>query len=69
MSNQLKTLSKAQLETLISDSISKYLSEDVQCKVSNLDTPAFDTEDKIGHDNKRTMFFEVNLSYQETDSV
>lgn len=69
MSNQLKTLSKAQLETLISDSISKYLSEDVQCKVSNLDTPAIDTEDKIGHDNKRTMFFEVNLSYQETDSV
>ena len=69
MSNQLKTLSKAQLETLISDSISKYLSENVQCKVLNLDTPAFDTEDKIGHDNKRTMFFEVNLSYQETDSV
>ena len=69
MSNQLKTLSKAQLETLISNSISKYLSEDVECNVSNLDTPAIDTEDKIGHDNKRTMFFEVNLSYQETDSV
>lgn len=69
MSNQLKTLSKAQLETLISDSISKYLSEDVQCNVSNLDTSSFDTEDKVGHDNKRTMFFEVNLSYQETDSV
>lgn len=69
MSNQLKTLSKTQLETLISKSISEYLSEDVDCKVSNLDTPAFDTEDKVGHDNKRTMFFEVNLWYQETDHV
>lgn len=69
MSNQLKTLSKSQLETLISKSISTYLDEDVECNVSNLDTPHIDNEDKVEHNNKRTMFFEVNLSYQETDKV
>lgn len=69
MSNQLKTLSNSQLETLISKSISDYLNQDVSCNVSNIDTPSFDAEDNPGHDNKRTMYFEVNLSYEETDNV
>lgn len=69
MSNQLKTLSNSQLETLISKSISDYLNQDVNCKVSNIDTPSFDAEDNPAHSNKRTMYFEVNLSYEETDNV
>jgi len=69
MSNQLKTLSQSQLETLISKSISEYLNQDVSCRVSNLDTPSFDAEDKPAQGTKRTMFFEVNLSYEETDHI
>lgn len=69
MSNQLKTLSNSQLETLISKSISDYLNQDVSCNVSNLDTPSIDAEDKPAQGNKRTMYFEVNLSYEETDNV
>lgn len=69
MSNQLKTLSKSQLETLISDAVSSYLSEDVRCTVSAFDTPNIDDEDKVEHNNKRTMYLEANLSYQETDHV
>lgn len=69
MSNQLKTLSKSQLETLISNTIGEYLDEDVQCNVSNIDTPNIDDEDKVEHSNKRRINFHVNLSYQETDHV
>ncbi len=65
MSNQLKTLSKVQLEALISKTISEYLDEDVNCNVSNLDTPNIDKEENIGHHNKRLMHFEVDLSYRE----
>ena len=67
MSNQLKTLSKSQLEKLISDSVSDYLAEDVNCTVSNMDTPNIDTEAKIEHDKERRMFFEVNLSYVKSE--
>lgn len=67
MSNQLKTLSKNQLEKLISESVSEYLAEDVSCTVSNMDTPNIDTEAKIEHDKERRMFFEVNLSYVESE--
>lgn len=69
MSNQLKTLSQHQLETLISKTISEYLNQDVDCRVSNLDTPSFDAEDSVAHSNKRSMFFEVNLSYEETENI
>ncbi|NBC25678.1 MAG: hypothetical protein GVY08_02375 [Bacteroidetes bacterium] len=69
MSNQLKTLSKSQLESLISGAVSSYLSEDVQCDVSVLDTPNIDDEDKVEHNNKRTLYLEANLSYHETDHV
>jgi len=69
MSNQLKTLSQHQLETLISKTISEYLNQDVDCRVSNLDTPSIDAEDKPAHGTKRRMFFEVNLSYEETENI
>ncbi|HKL14451.1 MAG TPA: hypothetical protein VJ915_02390 [Balneolaceae bacterium] len=68
MSNKLKTLSKSQLETLISKSLGEYLDEDVNCKVHHTDIPNIDDEDKIEHNNKRTMSFRADLSYEETDS-
>ena len=69
MSNKLKTLSKSQLNTLISKSISDYLDEDVTCNVRHTDIPNIDDEDKIEHNNKRTMTFRADLSYTETDRV
>lgn len=69
MSNKLKTLSKSQLNTLISKSISEYLEEDVECNVRHTDTPNIDDEDSVEHSNKRTMTFKADLSYQESDHV
>lgn len=65
MSNKLKTLSASQLENLISDAIGEYLNEDCNCKITNLDTPNIDTEDHIAIEDKRSMNFEVELSYTE----
>ena len=66
MSNKLKTLSAIQLETLISKAIGDYLQEDCDCKVSNLDTPNIETETDIALDDKRSLRFEVELSYEES---
>lgn len=63
MSNKLKTLSATQLEKLISKAIGNYLEEDCDCKVSNLDTPNIDSEADIAIEDKRSMHFEVELSY------
>jgi len=63
MSNKLKTLSASQLENLISKAIGNYLGEDCNCKVSNLDTPNIDTEADIAIEDKRSMHFEVDISY------
>ncbi|HBQ60260.1 MAG TPA: hypothetical protein DD671_11735 [Balneolaceae bacterium] len=63
------TLSKSQLETLISKSVSEYLDEDVECNVRHTDIPNIDDVDKVGLDNKRTMTFKADLSYMETDRV
>lgn len=65
MSNKLKTLSASQLETLIGEAIGDYLNEDCNCKVSNLDIPNIDTEDHIAIEDKRSIYFEVDLSYTE----
>ena len=69
MSNKLKTLSTTQLNTLISNSLSEYLDEDVECNVRHTDTPNIDDEDSVEHSNKRTMTFKADLSYQESDYV
>lgn len=66
MSNKLKTLSATQIETLISEAIGEYLGEDCSCKISNLDTPNIDSEDHIAIEDKRTMHFEVDISYIES---
>lgn len=66
MSNKLKTLSASQLENLISNAVGEYLGEDCNCSISNLDTPNIDTEDHIATEDKRTMHFEVDLSYKES---
>jgi hypothetical protein len=66
MSNKLKTLSASQLEELIGDAVGEYLDEDCHCTISNMDTPNIDSEDHIATEDKRTMRFEVDLSYQET---
>ncbi len=63
MSNKLKTLSASQLENLIGDAISEYLGEDCNCEISNLDTPNIDSEADVAIEDKRSMHFEVDLSY------
>lgn len=65
MSNKLKTLSASQLEAFIEDKVSAYLNEECTCEVSNLDVPNIDTEDHVALHDRRTMKFEVTLSYQE----
>lgn len=65
MSNKLKTLSASQLENLISNAVGDYLGEECNCKISNLDTPNIDTEDHIAIEDKRSMHFEVDISYTE----
>lgn len=67
MSNKLKTLSANQLENLISKAVGEYLNEDCTCDVSNLDTPNIDTEDHMGIQDKRTLRFDVELSYSDED--
>jgi hypothetical protein len=66
MSNKLKTLSATQLEKLISKAVGDYLEEDCDCKVSNLNTPNIDSEADVALDDKRSMRFDVELSYKET---
>lgn len=65
MSNKLKTLSVKQLESLIGKAVSEYLNEDCDCSVSNLDTPNIDTENHIGIEDKRSLRFDVELSYMD----
>ncbi|SMO51531.1 hypothetical protein [Fodinibius sediminis] len=66
MSNKLKTLSSLQLETLISDAVSDYIGEDCSCQISNLDTPNIDSEADIAIEDKRTLHFEIELSYEDS---
>lgn len=66
MSNKLKTLSATQLENLISEAIGEYLGEECNCTISNLDTPNIDSEDHIAIEDKRSLHFEVDLSYVES---
>lgn len=65
MSNKLKTLSASQLEHLISEAVGEYIGDECSCKVSELDTPEFDTEANIGLHDKRNMNFKVFLSYSD----
>lgn len=65
MSNKLKTLSASQLENLISNAVGNYLDEECKCKISNLDTPNIDSEADIAIEDKRSMHFEVEISYIE----
>lgn len=65
MSNKLKTLSAKQLENLIASAVGEYLNEECNCSIKNLDTPNIDTEDHIAIHDKRSMRFEVELSYQD----
>lgn len=64
MSNKLKTLSASQLENIISKAVGDYLEEDCECSISNLDTPNIDSEADIAIHDKRSMRFNVELSYQ-----
>lgn len=66
MSNKLKTLSAKQLETFLSEKVGDYLGEDCTCKVTNLDTPHIDTEADIALSDKRSLSFEVEISYTES---
>jgi hypothetical protein len=65
MSNKLKTLSVKQLESLIGNAVGDYLNEECYCNIKNLDTPNIDTEDHIALHDKRSMRFEVELTYQD----
>ena len=65
MSNKLKTLSANQIEELIAERISRYLDEECTCTISNLSTPNIDSEENIALHDKRSITFEVQLSYKE----
>lgn len=67
MSNKLKTLSVKQLEALIGKTIGDYIDEKCQCVVRNLDTPYIDTEEDIAIEDKRSLKFEVELTYIEDE--
>jgi len=69
MSNKLKTLSANQLETFISEAVSDYLDEDVECSVGNLSTPRFDEEDEEAVKDRRDMSFSVELAYSENSEA
>ena len=66
MSNKLKTLSTAQLESLISEKVGDYLEEDCTCEVSELNTPNIDSEADIALQDKRSIAFNVRLSYKDS---
>lgn len=69
MSNKLKTLSARQLESFISESVSDYLDEEVECNVGNLSTPRFDEEDEEAIKNRRDLHFSVELVYNENSEA
>lgn len=64
MSNKLKTLSRKQLEDLISSSVGKYLKEDCDCKVSNMSYEDFNDED-VDVEDGRSISFEVKMHYTD----
>ncbi|MGM0586905.1 MAG: hypothetical protein ACQETE_00680 [Bacteroidota bacterium] len=65
MSNELKTLSKSQLSELISDAVGEYLDREVECEISQMDTPNIDSEATPGVTDKRFLRFDAKLSYEE----
>jgi hypothetical protein len=65
MSNELKTLSKAQLSKLITDAVGEYLDREIDCEISQMDTPHIDTEATPGVTDKRFLRFDAKLSYEE----
>lgn len=66
MSNKLKTLSESQLETFIAEKVGEYLDEECSCEVSNLNIPNIDSEADIALHDKRSITFDVRLSYQDS---
>ncbi len=66
MSNKLKTLSKGQLESFISEQVSEYIGEECSCEISNLSVPNIDSESHIALHDKRDITFEVKLTYEDS---
>ncbi|MDR8389597.1 hypothetical protein NC796_00520 [Aliifodinibius sp. S!AR15-10] len=66
MSNKLKTISKDQLESFISEKVSEYIGEECNCEVSNLSVPNIDSEAHIALHDDRDITFDVKLSYEES---
>lgn len=69
MSNKLKTLSASQLESFISEAVSNYLDEEVECSVGNLSTPRFDEEDEEAIKSRRDLHFSAELVYNENSEA
>lgn len=65
MSNKLKTLSRVQLEELISDAVGNYLDGDIDCKVDRMSYEHFNDEDEIALKDDRSITFEVRLHYMD----
>lgn len=65
MSNKLKTLSRSQLESLISDTVSNYIDDEIDCKVSRMSYEHFNDEDEIALKDDRSISFEVRLHYMD----
>jgi len=65
MSNKLKTLSRKQLEDLISNAVGSYLDEDIACKVERMSYESFNDENEVALDDKRDVKFRVSLEYKD----
>ena len=65
MSNKLKTLSRKQLESLISKAVGDYLEEDCNCKVTKMSYESFNDENEIALNDDRDISFNVRLQYSD----
>ncbi|HKJ31458.1 MAG TPA: hypothetical protein VKA34_06495 [Balneolales bacterium] len=65
MSNKLKTLSRKQLEDLISNAVGEYLDEDIDCEVERMSYESFNDENEVALENKRDVSFRISLAYQD----
>ena len=65
MSNKLKTLSRIQLEELISKAVGDYLEEECSCKVTEMSYESFNDENEIALNDDRDVSFRVRLKYKD----
>ena len=65
MSNKLKTLSRKQLEDLISKAVGEYLDEEIECDVERMSYESFNDENEVALDDKRDISFRISMAYKD----